>query len=430
MRKDSKYIDQLIAKWSDEQLGAISIASIKNRDIQENMAQLLESQATKDFHGNILGEDTGAFATGLGNVGGNIDGSANAAAYQFKPVSLALVRRSFPALFANKCVGVQAMNTPVGLAYALRVYYKDSKNEAAWDMVPEYSGYTGNTSGTSATADAGTGAVAATAENWSMGAGGAYPQLQVKIDQLTITAKTRKLAASFSLETAQDIRAMHNLDIEREIVNILQYEVIAELDRELIQAMKTAAVDTANGGANVTSLNCAATSGTTYLDGRWSQEKIASIVSAIIYQAEVIALKTRRGAGNFVVVSPAVAAALQSARPAFTGITADVDALAGVAEIGRLNGTMSVFRDQYAFTTSLGTSDYALIGYKGAGISDAGVIYSPYITGVMNHAVDPNDFSPRIGVMSRYAMSSSLLGAGRYYRQINFTNLNQVIAGA
>jgi len=426
MRKDPKYIDQLIEKWSDAELGPISIADIKSREGQENMAQLLENQATKDFHGNILGEDTGAFSNGLGTVGGSIDGTPNAAAYQFKPVSLALVRRTFPALFANKCVGVQAMNTPVGLAYALRVYYKDSLNEAAWDMVPQYSGFTGSTSGTSATADTGTGAAAATAENWQISPTGAYPQLQVKIDQKTITALTRKLAASFSLETAQDIRAMHNLDIEREIVNILQYEVIAELDRELLYSMKQAAVDTSNGGETATSLDLAATSGTTYVDGRWSQEKIASIVTSIIYAAEKISIKTRRGAGNFVVVSPGIATALQSARPAFTGIATDVDSLAGMAEIGRLNGTLAVYRDQYA----LGGSEYALVGFKGSGISDAGIIYSPYITGVMNRAVDPNDFSPRIGVMSRYAITTTLLNAGRYYRQINYSNVNQVIAGA
>jgi hypothetical protein len=429
MSKNPKYIDTLIAKWSDPELGAISIANIKNRDIQENLAQLLENQEQKDFHGNILSEsDTGQFISGLGNVGGQIDGSANSAAYQFKPVSLALVRRTFPALFANKCVGVQAMNTPVGLAYALRVFYKSStqRNEAAWDLVPEYSGYTGSTSGTSGTADGGTGTAAATAENWQIGPNGAYPALQVVIDQKTITAITRKLAASFSLETSQDIRAMHNFDLERQIVEILQYEVIAELDRELLAAMKTAAVDTTNGGATVTSLNLSATNGSTYVDGRWSQEKIASVVSSIIYQAEKIAVKTRRGAGNFAVVSPAVATALQAARPVFTGVPTNVDSLGGVAEIGSLNGSIAIYRDQYA----LDGSEYALIGFKGAGISDAGIIYSPYITGVINRAVNPQDFSPNIGTMSRYAITTTLLGAGRYYRQINYTNLNYAIAGA
>jgi hypothetical protein len=215
-------------------------------------------------------------------------------------------------LFANKVVGVQAMSTPVGLAYALRMVYTDSKGiEVAWDAVDFYGGWTGSTPGASAALSeeasgifdsSATGANVSAAEAWQITAGaaaGTFPQLQMRLDKVSIEAATRKLGASFSLESAQDIKAMHDIDIEREMVNVLQYESIAELDRELLYRMKKAAIDTTIGGASITSINC---SGTTALDGRWSQERYAGIVAAIIHQANVIAIKTRRGAGNFACV--------------------------------------------------------------------------------------------------------------------------------
>lgn len=416
-------INEVMKKWKNsDELGRLSIEEL-DEQLQENMAILLENQDTVDYTGDdVLNEQQYSMSTtNIGQI--NQDAA-------YKPISLALVRRTFPALFAQNTVGVQAMSTPVGLAFALRVIYADKSitgqvgPEAAWDSVPTYSGFTGNTSGTSAsynTSGSGTGVATSAGEAWAIGTD--YPQLKLTLEQTAIIARTRKLAASFSLEAAQDIRAMHNIDIEREIVGVLQYEMIAELDRELIAKLKTTAV-TGTGGAAATELNFSAASGTGYIDGRWSQEQLASMITAIIFQSETIARKTRRGAGNFVVVSPAIATALQSVRPAFSGNSASVTAnVAGIARIGTLNGTMAVYRDQYA------TDDYALVGYKGPTQNDAGVIYSPYVTGVMNRTVAQEDFSPRIGVMSRYAITDSLLGSGRYYRFMTFSNVNKVIAG-
>jgi hypothetical protein len=208
---------------------------------------------------------------------------------------------------------------------------------------------------------------------------------------------------------------MHNLDLEREIVNVLHYELLAELDRELVAKLKAAAVVTTSGGAAATAFDVSAS------DGRWSQEKYSNVVNQIVYQANQIAVSTKRGAGNFVIVSPRVATAIQSAHPQFTANTSSLNATNIFVNVGSINGTIQVYRDIYA------TTDYALVGYKGAGISDAGVIYCPYITGLTNKAIDPTDFSPRIGVMSRYAIVDNLLGSGRYYRQIDFSNLASVI---
>lgn len=446
----------LVEKWENIE-GAISIRNIKDRYIKENLAILLENQETKDFAGMLLTEEsTGGINTG--SLGGYSNGVADVDSWKFRPIALALVRRTFPDLFANKIVGVQAMSTPVGLAYALRAIYADgSGNEAAWDSVPYYGGYTGSHPGTSASLKgvggstsasdgykdtSGTGAATSAAEGWTISAGcrptptsgtlnypagcGSWPQLKMRIDQVAITAKTRKLAASFSLEAAQDVKAMQGLDIEREMVNFLQYEVTAELDRELLTAVKDAAVDTANGGEIISAIDLTGWTGSAVngIDGRWSGEKFMNIIASIIYQQNKIAIKTRRGPGNFVVVSPSIATALQAAGHSFVQFTSNVNATHVMAPIGKLNGTMDVYRDQYAQT------EYALVGYKGPGISDCGVVFSPYIMGLTMRAISPDDFAPRIGTMARYAITNSLLGAGRYYRLIPFYNVDKLIAGA
>lgn len=438
---------ELVKKWESAE-GKMSIKDIADPYLKENLAQLLENQETKDFNGQevFLSESDGVVNVGQLASDGLSNGAPSLDAYKFRPVALALVRRAFPDLFANKIVGVQAMSTPVGLAYALRVVYNDVNNiEAAWDNVPEYAGYTGSTGGTSAELDAtsgtgdlsatvgatgiydtsATGVVTSAGETWQIaGTSGTpeWPQLKLKIDQKAIEAYTRKLAASFSLEAAQDIRAMHGIDIEREMVNILQYEVTAELDRELLSNIKNAAIDTANGGEVISPIDL--TGNGFGIDGRWSGEKYMNIISSIVYFSNKLAITTRRGPGNFVVVSPAIASALQSAGHQFVNYSQNVNPATTMSAIGKLNGTLEVYRDQYAKT------EYALVGYKGPGISDSGIIFCPYIMGLTNRAISQDDFSPRVGVMSRYAIVTNLLGAGRYYRLIPFYNVNKLIAGA
>ena len=444
----------LIKKWETAE-GKMSIKDIKDRYVKENLATLLENQEKKDFNGQEVLTESSQGNMNYGNMGGYTVGAGAASdSWIFRPIALALVRRTFPDLFANKVIGVQAMSTPVGLAYAMRVVYDDATgNEAAWDKVPEYAGYTGSQVGTSGllkgsfnntSADAGvydssaTGAVTSAAEGWLIAdhrtysstsgtisdSSTAWPQLRMRIDQLAITAATRKLAASFSLEAAQDVKAMHGIDIEREMVQFLQYEITAELDREIITRMKAAAVNTTNGGEVIGAIDLTGGVNSTGIDGRWSGEKYMNIISAIVYQSNKIAVTTRRGPGNFVIVSPAIATALQAAGHQFVAYTQNVNPTQVMSAIGKLNGTMEVYRDQYA------RAEYAMIGYKGAGISDCGLIFSPYIMGLTNRAIHPDDFTPRIGVMSRYAITDTLLGSGRYYRLIPFFNVNKLIPGA
>ena len=451
----------LIKKWEKAE-GKMSINDVKDPYMKENMAKLLENQEGKDFNGNdVFMTEASQGAINTGTLGGFTNGAADSDSWRFRPVALALVRRTFPDLFANKCVGVQAMSTPVGLAYALRVLYNtDAGIEAAWDQVDRFGGYTGSQAGTSATLagvggntsasdgtsdTSGTGANTSASEAWTIGNNcantitasstsgtttitstaptgcGSYPELKIRLDQLAITAGTRKLAASFSLEAAQDIRAMHGIDIEREMVNILQYEVTAELDREIIYRMKRAAVTTANGGEVISAYDCTP-SMIGY--GRWAGEQYMSIVASIVHQANKIAIKTRRGAGNFAVVSPSIASCLQAAGHQWVQYKQDINPSTVMAQIGKLNGTIDIYRDQYAET------DFALVGYKGAGISDCGLIFSPYIMGLNSKAIEPSDFTPRIGVMSRYAITDTLLGSGRYYRLIPYYNVSAVMPTA
>lgn len=420
--------NKLVELWSKAP-GGLSVENIEDTYVKENMARLLQNQKEKNLQQELF-QEAGQFGTGLASTGGNNPVPASGSGYGvFAPVSMALVRRTFPALFANKVVGVQPMNTPIGLAYAIRHLYRledgTVAHEAGWDKVPEYSGFSGSTSGNSATADTGTGVDSSVAENWQISPTGNYPQLTFRIDRQAIEAKTRKLATSFSLESAMDIKAMHDIEIERELVNMIQYELVAEQDRELLARMKAAAVRTGNAFTNIEYGGEAALSfDLATADGRWSQEKYSNIVNVIVDRANEIARKTRRGAGNFVIVSPRVATALQAAQGSFTRNTAMVDATTVFPEVGVINGTITVYRDNYA------TSDYALVGYKGPGISDAGIIYSPYVTGLVNRAIAQEDFSPRIGIMSRYAITDSLLGSGRYYRLINFTNVDALLNGS
>ena len=430
---------QLVKEWSELDSG-LNISDVSDSYQKENLARLMENQRTKDLNAELFSE-AGQFGTGTSTVsvaGSTPAGNAPAGGPSkgvFAPISMALVRRTFPALFANKIVGVQAMSTPVGLAYAIRYMYKGTNVELGWDKVPEYSGYTGSTSGAAvptSAADTGTAVATNVAEDWQIGPGGNYPEITFRIDRQPIEAKSRKLATSFSLEAAMDVQVMQGVDIERELINMIQYELVAEQDREILQRVKATAVKTGEqlttDGVALTGIDAGGQAVVNFdmavADGRWTQEKYTNLITYVVKLANEIALKTRRGAGNFVVVSNNVATALQAAGPQFARNTATVNATSVFPEVGVINDSITVYRDSYA------QNDYILVGYKGEGVSDCGIIYSPYVTGLTNRAVAQEDFSPRIGVMSRYAITDTLLGAGRYYRYATISNLAELLSGS
>ena len=417
----------LMERWTTKAPAVLSIANIQDKYIRENMAKLMENQRFQDI-GNALNEDFGmGVGAPLGADQGIPHGGDSKAV--FAPISLALVRRVFPQLFANVLVGVQPLSGPVGLAFALRYVYKDAGDpnklvEAAWKAVPEYSGFSGSTANTSGAPDAGTAVDTQSAESWkitgdydeiqthndfSTGIRGKIPELGLMFSRQSIVAKTRKLAASFSLESAEDIKRMQGVEMMTEMVNVLQYEMTAEIDRETIARCKSLCKPIFCKAGQKTDVDNG-------MIGRWSQERYSRIVGLIMKTANDIATATRRSAANIAVVSPDMASVLQQAAPFFNKVTSDVNGSTATPEIGTLNGAIKVYRDNYAVNYQGVDNGEVLLAYKGTGVSDCGVVFCPYVTGVVNQAIDPNDFSPRVGVMSRYAFANNMLGADNYYR--------------
>ncbi len=411
---DSYTEEQLVEKWSDPK-SKLSVHDIVDPYQRWSTARLMENIDKYYKNRNPLEEMlTEATPT---SVAPTSQGTG-----QWSPISMAIGRRVLPALFAWQCVGVQPMSGPVGLAYAMRFKYSSSdagvaSYEAGFDDLGVFNSFTGNLSGTSGTADTGTGVSTATAEAWEINSTTApSPQLVYSMESVAITAKSRKLAANISLETMMDVKAMHGIDVKREMVTKLSYQVRAEIDRELLYAMKTQSTTTANGGETATTWQTSAS------DGRWAAEKYATVANVIIQKGNDIGNSTRIDSANFVVVSSRVATVLQAAQPFFMGNSVSVNNSNAVAEIGTLNGKIKVFVDRYA------RSDYALLGLKGMdGQNECGVIYSPYVVGLESEAINPTNFSPSVGIMSRYGVTNSLMGSGRYYRTVNFINLSTIL---
>lgn len=411
----------IVEKWSAPELGAFGVQHIEDVNLREATAITLENQDSLNIERELFSESTTGNTTSSANIAGGLTGYDSNGAYA--PIALSLVRRIMPNLFANETVGVQAMSSPVGLAFALRVLYKGYEGatvdrgdglgpvqlEAGYNGVDIFSGFSGSTSGTigiSGNADSGTGYNTVTGEGDALGfeTNPAYPELSLKLVKKAIEAQTRKLAASFSIEGAYDVKQMHNLDIEREIVNALYYEIMAEQDREIINNIRNIAIQGADFSVSGS-------------DGRWSQEKLANLINKIQSEANYISDRTMRDPGNFCIVSNRVASWLQSTAGGnrFTGFQANIGPKRGgaVTQVGTINGTIKVYVDKYRKLNA--TTEEVIVGYKGDSVSDCGIIYSPYVTGLFNKATDSRNFDTRLGVMSRYAITTNLLGANRYY---------------
>jgi len=422
----------MVENWS-KMPGGLSVAGIKDSLVRYNTARLLENQQTKNLGAELLTED---FTQGVGAPLGLDQGIPHGgdAKGVFAPISLALVRRVFPQLFANVLVGVQPLTGPVGLAFALRYIYKTSNPnelvEAAWKAVPRFSGYTGSTANTDGEWDAGTGVDTQSAEGWKItgptfgsqdpSVSRKMPEIGLMLSRQSIVAKSRKLAASFSLESAADIKAMQGIEMMTEMINVLQAEMTAEMDRETIGRCKALCTPRVFKKSEKTLADNDGFIGTN------SQERFGMIITHIMKGANDIRTATRRGAANIAVVSPDVATVLQCANPWFTKVAHEVNGSAVTPEMGTLNGVLKVFCDQYA-VDEFGQNDNGevLLAFKGSSLYDAGVIFCPYVTGVVNQAIDPNDFSPRVGIMSRYGFAHNMLGAENYYRLLKFNGLFQ-----
>ena len=337
-------------------------------------------------------------------------------------VILPVIRRVMPTVIANELVGVQPMTGPVGQIHTLRVRYAQSltDNSAAATSVTAgeealspfkiAQAYSTVASGT-ATATGYTGAATATLE----GNGG--KQISVQILKQAVEAKTRKLQARWTFEAAQDAQAMHGIDVEAEIMAALAQEITAEIDQEILLSLRTLA-------ATEFTYNQATVSGTATFVG----DEHAALAVLINRTANLIAQRTRRGAGNYAVVSPAALTVLQSATTSAFARTTEgtFEAPTNTKFVGTLNGTMRVFCDSYAADTTP-----VLVGYKGASETDAPAFYCPYIPLMSSGVVlDPSTFEPVVSFMTRYGFieltntASSFGNAGDYLGEIAVSNLS------
>ena len=408
---------QLMEKWSPvlEHAGA---PEIQDRYKKAVTARLLENQEIAlreeqaQAQGNFISEAAAA---------NNISGSAPNNIGTFDPVLISLVRRAMPNLIAYDIAGVQPMTGPTGLIFAMKSKYStQSGTEAFFDEADtDFSGtgtHQADPTGLAGVVDADTdGSIADTADTVStfgsglatsaaerLGVGesgdGSFGEMAFTIEKATVTAKSRALKAEYTMELAQDLKAIHGLDAEGELANILSAEILAEINREVVRSvLKTAKIGALQSSTAVSGIFDVNTDS----DGRWMVERFKGLIMQLEREANVIAKETRRGKGNFVLCSSDVASALAAAgmldyTPALSA-NLNVDDT-GNTFAGVLNGRMKVYIDPYA------TVDFACVGYRGSNPYDAGIFYCPYVPLTMVKAVGENDFQPRMGFKTRYGM--------------------------
>ena len=347
----------------------------------------------------------------------------------FDPVLISLVRRAMPNLVAYDICGVQPMTGPTGLIFAMRSKYANSSAVGTETFYNEVNtafttvkgggaqlgnahtgtavgGANGNTANLPANGyNFAEGMSTATAEALGDSGGNAFPEMAFTIDKVTVTARSRALKAEYTMELAQDLKAIHGLDAETELSNILTTEILAEINREVIRSVNVTAVRGANTGTT--------TAGVFDLDtdsnGRWMVEKFKGLMFQIEREANQIAKDTRRGKGNILICSSDVASALQMA-----GVLDYTPALANNLQVddtgntfaGVLNGRIRVYIDPYV------TNNYMTVGYKGSNPFDAGLFYCPYVPLQMVRAVDQANFQPKIGFKTRYGMAPNPFAKG------------------
>ena len=404
----------LMEKWGPV-LDHESVSPIQDNYKKAVTARLLENQEValqeerNQAQGNFISEAAAANNIGGGNIG------------TFDPVLISLVRRAMPNLIAYDIAGVQPMSGPTGLIFAMKSKYStQGGTEALYDEADtDFSGTgthqadpTGLSGVTDADTDAtiadeadtvstfGSGLATSAAERLGVGESGdgSFGEMAFSIEKSTVTAKSRALKAEYTMELAQDLKAIHGLDAEGELANILSAEILAEINREVVRTIltkaKIGALQTSTAVSGIFDVN-------TDSDGRWMVERFKGLIMQIERECNVIAKETRRGKGNFIICSSDVASALAAAgmldyTPALSA-NLNVDDT-GNTFAGVLNGRVKVYIDHYA------TTDFVCVGYRGTNPYDAGMFYCPYVPLTMVKAVGENDFQPRMGFKTRYGM--------------------------
>ena len=426
----------LVEKWGPI-LEHSSFSAITDNHKKAVTATILENteralMESGDISASMTGLLSEAPANSVGTGGFSSASTAAGPVAGYDPVLISLVRRAMPNLMAYDIAGVQPMTGPTGLIFAMRSKYATQGGTESFynEADTDYSGTGTHANALGAGSETtGTGMATTAAEALGDGGGTSFAEMAFSIEKVTVAAKTRALKAEYTTELAQDLKAVHGLDAETELANILQSEILVEINRELVRTIYGTAV----AGAAAT-----ATPGTFDLDvdanGRWSVEKFKGLMFQIEQEANAIAKATRRGKGNIVVCSSDVASALQMAgvldyTPALNANALNVDDT-GNTFAGVLNGRYRVYIDPYA------GANYLVVGYKGSSSFDAGLFYCPYVPLQMVRAVGENSFQPKIGFKTRYGMVANPFAAGAsqgsgaltantnvYYRRVAIANL-------
>jgi hypothetical protein len=417
--------EELQQKWSPV-LNHPELEAIKDPYKKAVTALVLENQQQAMAQDRqSLNETSSATPT---NVAGGVS--------NYDPILISLVRRALPNLIAYDVAGVQPMTGPTGLIFAMRARYSaqsgspSNTNEAFFNEAnTEFSGtssvanpygFRGNNTtdiatntGADLTANSfttGIGLPTATAEGLGGDSNPAFQQMAFSIEKVTVTAQSRALKAEYSLELAQDLKAIHGLDAETELSNILSTEILAEINREVIRTIYTCAV----AGAQYGTTTAGAFDLDTDSNGRWSVERFKGLIFQIERDANVIAKQTRRGKGNVLIVSSDVASAM-----AMAGVLSYTPSLSADLQVddtgntfaGMLHGRIKVYIDPY-FGGYTSNQELVTIGYKGTSPYDAGLFYCPYVPLQMVRAVDQATFQPKIGFKTRYGMVANPFATG------------------
>jgi hypothetical protein len=445
--------EQLQKKWEGV-LDHPELAPIKDPYKKAVTAVILENQAQEMQKAAGILTEAGPTNSMTNTVAsGGFGGSASSPVAGFDPILISLVRRSLPNLIAYDIAGVQPMTGPTGLIFAMRSRYATQLGtEAFYDEAN--AGFSGGAtaavpaislqSDTAATGNVFANTLFAslpntmtTGKSEALGDGGSnvFQEMAFSIEKVTVTARSRALKAEYSMELAQDLKAVHGLDAETELANILSSEILAEINREVIRTIYA----TAKVGAQVGTTKAGTFDLDTDSNGRWMVEKVKGLAFQIEREANTIAKTTRRGKGNIMICSSDVASAL-----AMAGILDYNSALASNVSLtvddtgntfaGTLFGRIKVYIDPYFPTSS--TSEFAVVGYKGSNAYDAGLFYCPYVPLQMVRAVDTGTFQPKIGFKTRYGLvanpfaEGTTVGSGTinvnsnvYYRAFKISNL-------
>jgi hypothetical protein len=446
--------EQLQTKWAGV-LDHADLPAIKDPYRKAVTAVVLENQAQEMSKAAAVLNEAGPTNSMVNTIAsGGFGGGAAAAGpvAGFDPILISLVRRSLPNLIAYDICGVQPMTGPTGLIFAMRSRYAGQGGAEAFYNEAN-SGFSGKSSQSAFALQADTAAsgnvfantmfsdlptTMTTGRSEALGDGQAantFDEMAFSIEKVTVTARSRALKAEYSMELAQDLKAVHGLDAETELANILSSEILAEINREVVRTIYT----TAKVGAQVGTTKAGTFDLDTDSNGRWMVEKVKGLAFQIEREANAIAKLTRRGKGNVMICSSDVASALamagildyQSALASNVSLTVDDT---GNTFAGTLFGRIKVYIDPYFPTSS--TSEFAVVGYKGSNAYDAGLFYCPYVPLQMVRAVDTGTFQPKIGFKTRYGLVANPFAEGTnqalgainvnsnvYYRSLKIANL-------